>query len=400
MKKLFVLLLSINLLSCNDRNDLVLTTPQGKEVSEFALSIAEAKDVLINFINNQAGTKSSIDLETKNVITHNFNILVFENEVISSTAATKETIIPVYEFSTKIEGKEGYTLVLGDKRIQKVLAFIEGGSLVDTANITGLNCYFKDIPLILEQDLKQYYSGVKNYTLRMDVLYKECLVPTIWSQFYPYNAACPTVCSKHNSSTCLNKESTKGRCKAGCVPIAIAQVMAYHKKPANLNWNIILSNSKLTANSSSTAISQASNLIAAIGNKCSVDYGCEEGGSGVLTSSTNTVVPQTFTDYKYIFNSWINSFNFTEITNSIVNKRPVYMQGITNDNKGHAWVCDGWKQHDYGDGAVYDYLRMNWGWNGLSDGYFYIYSSPSFYAESSKGWHLFNWGFNMLTNIR
>jgi hypothetical protein len=44
--------------------------------------------------------------------------------------------------------------------------------------------------------------------------------------------------------------------------------------------------------------------------------------------------------------------------------RPVYFSGVTVAKEGHAFVCDGMKS----DG----YLHINWGWNGMANGYFAI----------------------------
>ena len=44
--------------------------------------------------------------------------------------------------------------------------------------------------------------------------------------------------------------------------------------------------------------------------------------------------------------------------------RPVYISGSTVNQEGHAFVCDGMQS----DG----YLHINWGWNGMADGYFAI----------------------------
>ena len=44
---------------------------------------------------------------------------------------------------------------------------------------------------------------------------------------------------------------------------------------------------------------------------------------------------------------------------------PVFYMGVTSDEGGHAFVCDG-----YRDG----YFHINWGWSGVSNGYFLLWS--------------------------
>lgn len=389
---LFFTFLFVSLFSCSDKDELLIMDFSDENANEYVLSLEEAESILIDFVNNGVDTKSPKAIKVKTSNVHMYDVA---DPSVNDVLETRQVSIPVYELSTVIDGVEGFTLVIGDKRIQKVLISSEQGSLKDTAYILGLKYYFKDIPAIVEEDLRRYYDNVDNATLKADeVIYHNCFLPTIWGQEYPYNAACPTVCSYHGSSTCLTG-NLSGRCLAGCVPIAIAQIMAYHRKPTNLSWSSILVNNTITSSSPATVIGQASNLIAAIGAKCSVTYRCY--ASGVLTSLTPTVVPQTFKDYSYACDQWTNGFNFTKITQSILNNRPVYMQGNCSEG-GHAWVCDSWKQHVYYGSDTYDYLHMNWGWSGNANGYYYMdhYTSPSFNTVG----YLFNSGFAMLTNIR
>lgn len=61
-------------------------------------------------------------------------------------------------------------------------------------------------------------------------------------------------------------------------------------------------------------------------------------------------------------------------------------------NAGHAWVCDGWKRHTYNNVTYYDYLNMNWGWDGSSNGFYLVENPISFNA----GGHLFNRNFKTI----
>jgi hypothetical protein len=76
------------------------------------------------------------------------------------------------------------------------------------------------------------------------------------------------------------------------------------------------------------------------------------------------------------------------------------MHGKRYDNygieHGHAWVCDGWKRHHYDNNVYYDYLDMNWGWNGNSNGFYYIDNPMAF----NTGTNNYTFGFQIITNIR
>ncbi|WP_368661608.1 C10 family peptidase [Parabacteroides sp.] len=60
----------------------------------------------------------------------------------------------------------------------------------------------------------------------------------------------------------------------------------------------------------------------------------------------------------------------------------------------HGFAMDG-KKHIYDDGNCYDYLKMNWGWGGDSNGFFLIEYPMSFNA----GGYLFNKNLKMICNI-
>ena len=73
-----------------------------------------------------------------------------------------------------------------------------------------------------------------------------------------------------------------------------------------------------------------------------------------------------------------------------------FLLGAQGPNSSHLWVCDGWKKHIYDDGSYYEYLNMNWGWSGNSNGFFLVENPMSFSANGS----LFNSNFRMAYNVR
>ena len=50
------------------------------------------------------------------------------------------------------------------------------------------------------------------------------------------------------------------------------------------------------------------------------------------------------------------------IYNELKNNQPVYYSASTQTRSGHAFVCDGYKEGDF--------FHINWGWGGMSDGYY------------------------------
>jgi hypothetical protein len=149
-----------------------------------------------------------------------------------------------------------------------------------------------------------------------------------------------------------------------------------------------LASQSLTANSSATVINQVGTLIANIGTLVDMDYDCN--GSGAYSSDASSA----FSSYGLTTASY-QPFDISIVASSLQSGYPVYMRGVSTTGAGHAWVCDGYKKHVYGPTDYYEYLDMNWGWNGASNGFYYMYSPPSFTAES----YTFNSSFMIYPNI-
>jgi hypothetical protein len=95
-----------------------------------------------------------------------------------------------------------------------------------------------------------------------------------------------------------------------------------------------------------------------------------------FTTETNIVKGLNYFSFVY---SPMQAFSLPAIASSLSASRPVFMGGGYSSVSGHAWVCDGYRKHDYGYGDVYEYLNLNWGEGyGTSNGFFYVDNTPSF----------------------
>lgn len=380
MKKTYLILSLITILfSCSDEsvNSLLVSDPESLEESN-VLTVDEAKALLLDFMSDQIDTKAG---ETFTI--GEYNIRDYHVAPIKTRTTNDDPeVIPIYEFATESNKNNGYAVVIGDKRIEKVLVSVEKGEFSDTLIIQPLRSFFQSIPSFIQSDLNDYYTDVRNTPKRtraaFDTYYN--FLPTIWGQGYPYNSKCPV-------ANCYD-----GHYPAGCVAIAIAQILAFHKIPANLNWTSILSSSIVTSSSSQTIRDEVGTLIAEIGTKVEMNYGCS--GSGVAASVAPQKIPYAFSQYGFTYGAFQN-FSLNLVTESLVNGRPLYMQG-QSDEGGHGWVCDSWKRHNYDDGTFYDYLNMNWGWNGSSNGFYYVSNPVSF----NTGHYTFYYNMKILPNIR
>ena len=223
------------------------------------------------------------------------------------------------------------------------------------------------------------------------------LVNTKWGQEGFYNDQCP----KTNGNSCFQDSEVP----AGCVAIALAQIMKFHGHPSNgvgSNAYIIEAQKSGLCNMPKTSISAAFNLTYNWGNMPDIltktstttqktevariiynsgvapfmQYGIDGSGSN-WNNAWNSLLAH--------FNYYNNSLNIihkkdknnTEWNNILKSeldaKRVIYYRG-TRDKSGHAWVCDGYRTIN---GKLE--FHMNWGWNGKQNGYFDIHSTTFLY---------------------
>ncbi|WP_257668295.1 C10 family peptidase [Parapedobacter tibetensis] len=206
------------------------------------------------------------------------------------------------------------------------------------------------------------------------------LLLTNWNQDCGYNDQMPVV-SCTNTPCLFNN-----RAYAGCVPVAIAQVMRYHNYPTSYDW------SNMPTDNGTAATAQ---LIRDIWDTIpshlrSID--CN--GTGV-SSSHNT--GGVFYHFGYSSATKAN-YSFATVFSSIKNNRPVILSGASG-GFGHMWVADGaieyWQQVGVCPNPVwmvFKYLYMNWGWGGHENGW---YSDGNF----NPGIYNFNDNRQMVTSI-
>ncbi|MCM1521975.1 MAG: C10 family peptidase [Muribaculaceae bacterium] len=197
----------------------------------------------------------------------------------------------------------------------------------------------------------------------------EPLVTTKWDQGAPYNLLCPT---SGNQST-----------YAGCVAVAMAQVIKYHDYPekgtgshsyswngqrltfdyanTTFEWDLML-NSYSSTSGTAAERNAVATLIYACGVAVDMGYGTSSSGA------QSSAVPGAMREY-FGFDKGINmavrlAYSSEEwedlIYNDLKNVGPVYYSG-RGESGGHAFVCDGYKN---------GLFHFNWGWGGMSDGYF------------------------------
>lgn len=174
------------------------------------------------------------------------------------------------------------------------------------------------------------------------------LLPCQWGQAAPYNDECPII------------EGT--RAYTGCVATAMAQIMFYHKYPANFDWEAMLH--RHFPNSPARSNASVAQLMHACGQSIDMKYGID--GSSALSQ---VVMPALYRHFgydgrgRYCPRYMYNDNEWTELLyTELAAARPIYYSGATSTT-GHAFVIDGY------EGGLF---HVNWGWDGMCDGYYTV----------------------------
>lgn len=221
------------------------------------------------------------------------------------------------------------------------------------------------------------------------------LIQTQWNQYYPYNKMCPDrngyVLGDANFDTghLMTDDQIYYHCVTGCVATAMAQMMYYYKLPVNCpdipsyiterkSWTMkaleattfAWDKMKKTYTGSETdeSADAVAKLMRYCGQAVEMDYNLQSyGGSSAGLS------PYDMAHYfgfgknarevmrcSYPEKDW-ESMIYKEL--SAESPRPVFYRGSSYSG-GHMFIVDGYD----GKGL----FHMNWGWGGMSDGYYVL----------------------------
>ena len=321
----------------------------------------------------------------------------------------------------------GFAIIAADLRVPNpVLAFSDSGSFDENTDNPGMQ-FFLDLAkdyvadciekadaekdslsdvvfkkLGIQPDTATQETNLSKYSIE----YHKCtvVVPKKYT-VKDFGKAGPLLKTKWGQDTPFNDKC--GNNKAGCAPIAVAQLMAYWRYPDTLNgykldWNVIHNPKASNYND------QVSTLVYA------VRLSLETKGK-----STDNRRPLKFFQNANLTNQkQYYDYKFDKVTTALDKGMPVYMRG-NKDKKhgtGHAWVVDGYLKRrvteeevvkylifeHFDDGTVtsryediasstdthYDLLHMNWGWGSDGNGYYYkdVFDTYKRLKEGNNGY--------------
>lgn len=268
---------------------------------------------------------------------------------------------------------EGYLVLSADDEVTPLLGYADEGAF-DINNMPEglrywLGYYAAEIAFIRQNGITLSSEAVTEDS-------REPIAPmlsTLWNQGSPFNDKCPEV--------------NETRTVTGCVATAMAQVMKYHNWPAkgtgsnSYTWN----NSTLSQDFSSItfgwtdmlddysdgATTEQCEAVATLMLACgiSVDMNYGTSASGAVARNCVTALFNYFNydgSMRYLSRDYYGLEDWeTEVYNSLAGGCPVLYGGQSEDG-GHEFVCDGYSSDSY--------FHFNWGWGGMSDGYFLLTS--------------------------
>lgn len=395
LKKLSFFIIALIFISC-DKDNLI----ENKEISvtDNFVGLSEIEEIAsgIQFPDGNGSNLKSTGPQTKNICS------IDEIKNIG-----EETLFYIVNYD---EG--GFILLSSDKRSIPVLAYsTENNFVVDE------NSYAPGLRLWMEDAKKQMESirssGIEQSRItegawesvqqsiigEVSVLKKEPIpdcyehteiitngpftVPT-WHQGSPFNDNLVTqVC---NGST--------DNIKAGCVAIALAEIMRYHEHPTSYSW----SSMPYTSGNSTTAafIEDIHDKVLTFPGSDTI-YNCA--GTAIVLSDIGVFLEDKFDYSSAEYGTVVHS----TIKTDIINDRPVYMEGNDPTYSGHSWVVNGYREYIYYDDDCNSWSSMHyhcvWGWEDTSENGFYKYGYFNPELADGSGNYSFNNSIRMCANI-
>lgn len=361
------------------------------EIFAEKVSVEKAKQVATNFM-KQKHTYHTKDRKTlrmyKSLELTNISTRSFDN---------------FYIFN--LNDNQGWVIISGDDAFIPVLGYSKNGSFetdkLGPNTLELLKGYEEQIQHAadsrhhdseeISKQWKELLSGESDEYISRSNRQVYPLIQTKWDQSPYYNYYCPYDATYDETTV------------TGCVATAMAQIMNYWEYPKkgegihsynHERYGTLFANfgatyydwdnmpNELGYFSSKKEKEAIAMLMFHCGVSVNMDYNVAQLGGSSAYIATNYSNNQkhcseyafkTYFDYKNTLQGigivdyvedhseedWINL-----LKNELDNDRPILYAGFGDG--GHAFVCDGYDNNDY--------FHYNWGWGGIADGYFSIYS--------------------------
>ena len=344
-----------------------------------ARTVQEASAVASTFLQNRNETTPAKRIQKAAMAT----TITTPVELAFTQYKFDQTTPAVFVFNSTADG---FVLVSAEDEARAVLGYSDQGTF-DANNIPEnmqfwLQMYADEMKQLGAISDRGVIGEETKKAIRRKIINDEASYPTVspllgetvWGQGQPFNNKCPEVNGQ--------------RTVTGCVATALSQIMYVHKYPTKgtgshsytteskqLNVSADFGNTiydwsnmipDYSGSYTTTQADAVATLMHHVGVAAEMDYALE--GSGAVSSIAMAAITEHF-GYDKAINVLPKDFYTQEdllqaIATDLQAGQPVFIGGSTVNQEGHAFVCDGMKS----DG----YVHINWGWNGMADGYFAI----------------------------
>lgn len=289
--------------------------------------------------------------------------------------------------------KHGFVVVSGDDIVKPILAYstvdeFQTGNDVSPETDYWMGLYRDQIAFAVAHNISatdavnadwDYYTSGSGHTAYKPTNAVAPMLSTTWNQGTYYNIYTPG--------------SGATKTPVGCVATAMAQIMKYWNAPTtgtgsysynhatygtqSANFGATSYQWGLMPNSLNASSSQAAkNAVSLLGYHCAVsvrmDFDPSGSGSQVLAWSSSSRCAENAFKNHFGYKTTIDGLyrdDYSDadwnaiLVNELDNGRPILYAGYGSAG-GHAFVFDG-----YDDNGLY---HINWGWGGMSNGYFTV----------------------------
>lgn len=299
----------------------------------------------------------------------------------TKSGAASDSLFYVFNFSNK----EGFAIIAADRRVSPIIAITEQGEY-NPGEKTGVEGFDEYMDLVISSFSDLDRNGAIPYSYYEDHIIGSQMPPLVsvrWGQTGVFGQYCPNGI-------------------AGCVITATAQILSYLEKPDTLVLSVDMNNDyyagdtlfldwpsikeHIVNHTDSLACNAVHGQIGALMRELGAKY-----NANYYTNSTGAFLSQGVNVYSAL---GINCSSYAQadlstIKSSLRLARPVQMAGVTNNSEGHSFVADGYKDYEVWrtiyalegpDGEYIEIrtvkiseshsLHINWGWNGVCNGFF------------------------------
>ena len=343
---------------------------------------------LLLFMHTNAG-----DVEKEKAYKVAKNFLNRETKLNSIDFAKKYILIKEKneEVMHVFSGNHSFIIVAADKSVYPILAYSDESSFPENGTVNDFDWWLEGYSKAIYNQIKSkseidykvtrawnfYENNVKSSSLFSNTNSIAPLLHTYWNQDGGYNYYCP----EHTMGP-------DGKCYAGCVATAMAQILKYYDYPLHGRsihtyhhqafGDLTVDFSKriydwqhMGLTTSATDLDTIKrNAIAQLIYDCgiSVDMYYTPSASSSFLYKAQTSLYDYFKVKRYISYAEKADYNDDVWRNIMIEnldmKYPILYGGQDASVGGHAFVCDGYQNDNF--------FHFNWGWSGIGNGYFYL----------------------------